>query len=288
MATQPPEGLEADEALDPADEVDVEQETQQTDEAPEDDEETVIEIEGDEEAAAEPESAPIRQLRDKLKEKDRELAELRKTAAPKPIEVGPKPEWGDGEAWDWDGDKFAQAQRDWDKQNEAAQRQQADQQQIREKQAQEWQGVHARYSERKAAFQAQAKVAPDAYKASEDAVVSALGNDERGTVVQGMMLKYLDDPAMVTHVLGTRPQKLAAIAAEPDPLKQFLAIYDLSKGIKVVTKRKSPPPPEERLSGSAPLSRGAGDKELERLEKEAARTGDRSKVIAYRASKKAK
>jgi hypothetical protein len=54
------------------------------------------------------------------------------------------------------------------------------------------------------------------------------------------------------------------------------------EGAVKVTKGRKAPEPDRPLSGSAKMPGGA-DKELEKLEKEAARNGgDRSKIIAYK------
>ena len=52
-----------------------------------------------------------------------------------------------------------------------------------------------------------------------------------------------------------------------------------------VQTRKPQTNPERKPTGSAPIS-GAVDSKLEALEKEADRTGNRSKVIAYKKSLK--
>jgi hypothetical protein len=51
-------------------------------------------------------------------------------------------------------------------------------------------------------------------------------------------------------------------------------------GIKVVKKRKAPAP-DKPLSGAGRMP-GGPDKQLEKLEADAERTGDRTAVIAYR------
>lgn len=280
MATQP----EADEPEDDILELGEEPEQDVPETPDESEEETVIELEGDDETP-EPESAPIRQLREQLKEEKRKRAELEQRTAPKPVELGPEPVWDDNEdAWDWDGKKFAAAYEAWLNRAREAERQQADQSRAQDQQRAEAERLRANYQANAAKLQAQARLAPEAYKASEDAVVAALPE-----VVQSIMIKYMPDQApMLTHILGTRPKKLEEIAAITDPLAQAFALYDLAKGIKVVTKRKAPPAPEERVSGSGPISSGARDKELERLEKAAERTGDRSALIKYRASMRSK
>lgn len=276
MATKPEAEEPEDDILELGEEP--EQDATETPDDPE--EETVIELEGDDETP-EPESAPIRQLREQLKEEKRKRAELEQRTAPKPVELGPKPSL---ELCDYDEVRFESELEAWHERRNAADRQTADQARQQEAQQRENERLVGTYRANAAKLQAQARLAPEAYKASEDAVVAALPE-----VVQSIMIKYMPDQApMLTHILGTRPKKLEEIAAITDPLAQAFALYDLAKGIKVVTKRKAPPAPEERVSGSGPISSGARDKELERLEKAAERTGDRSALIKYRASMRSK
>jgi hypothetical protein len=53
-----------------------------------------------------------------------------------------------------------------------------------------------------------------------------------------------------------------------------------------VSNKKPAPPPEKVVGGTAPI-RGAVDSTLERLRADAERTGDYSKVFAYRKQKRA-
>jgi hypothetical protein len=279
MATQPIEGEEPeDDVLELGEKPEIEQGNSEHDDEP--DEETVIELEGDEDEEPAADSAPIRQLREQLKEEKRARAELEQRVAPKPIEVGPEPDlWED---CDGDQDKYKADYRAWLDRSNAADRQTADQSRAQQAQAQENARIHATYQTNAAKLQAQAKIAPEAYKASEDAVVAALPE-----VVQSIMVKYMPEQApMLTHILGTRPKKLEEIAGITDPLAQAFALYDLAKGIKVVTKRKSPPAPEERVSGSGPISRTDPAKKLAELEKAAEKSGDRTAIIAFKRQQK--
>jgi hypothetical protein len=103
-------------------------------------------------------------------------------------------------------------------------------------------------------------------------------------VQQAVIVKAADNPALVLYSLGKHPAKLAELSQITDPLKMAAAVARLEGGLKVMPKRK-PPEPEEIASGTASVSHGK-DKELERLEKEAERTGDRTKLIAYKARQK--
>lgn len=95
---------------------------------------------------------------------------------------------------------------------------------------------------------------------------------------QGMIVAGADDPALVVYALGKNPEKAKELAAIEDPVQFAFAAAKLETQLKT-TKRKRAPAPEKRVSGgSAPT----GKNELDRLEREAAKTGDRTKVIAYK------
>ena len=92
--------------------------------------------------------------------------------------------------------------------------------------------------------------------------------------------------ANVIYALGKVPAKAAELAKISDPIELAAELARL-EGKLTMTKRNAPPPPEQIVRGSAPLSSQA-DKHLERLEAEAARTGDRTKVVQYKRQLKAK
>ena len=81
------------------------------------------------------------------------------------------------------------------------------------------------------------------------------------------------------------PAKAKELSSITDPVKFAFAVAKLEAQLKV-TPRKAPPPPERAVRGTAPVS-GTVDSTLERLREEAARTGDMSKVMAYRRQQKA-
>ena len=88
------------------------------------------------------------------------------------------------------------------------------------------------------------------------------------------------------YALGKNPKKAKELAAIADPVKFAFAVAKLEAQLKVTNRKPSPPPPERVISGTGRVS-GAVDSTLERLREEAARTGDMSKVVAYRRQKRA-
>ena len=104
---------------------------------------------------------------------------------------------------------------------------------------------------------------------------------------QGILIDAADDSALIVYALGKYPAKLKELAAITNPVKFAFALAKLEMQLKA-TPRKTPPPAENAQRGSAPITAGATSKELARLEAEADKTGDRSKVIAYRRQQKQK
>ena len=98
------------------------------------------------------------------------------------------------------------------------------------------------------------------------------------------MLQGADNPALVIYALGKNPKKAKELADIKDPVKFAFAVAKLEKELKV-TNRRAAPPPERVVSGTG-RSSGAVDSTLERLREDAARTGNMTKVIAYKAQKR--
>lgn len=97
---------------------------------------------------------------------------------------------------------------------------------------------------------------------------------------QAMLLDAVKDPAIVTYALGKNPKKLRELAGIRSDVAFIAEIVRLESKMKV-SGVKPKPMPEKRVGGKggAPIS---SKTTLERLEREAEKTGDRSKVLAYK------
>jgi hypothetical protein len=231
------------------------------------DDEIAIEIEGEEQAD---ETPLIKQLRAELRDTKKEASELRKATAPIPIVVGNEPDlWDDCEG---DPDRYKTELLAWNARKAKAEQQQHDAERTEQVGAQEFQRSHV-------AYKAKAELlGVKDFQASEDAVCAALPMPVQNAIVQ-----YMQDPAKLVYALGKHPAKLAEIAAQTDPLRAILMLHDLEK--KVVVNRRKPPSPEsETIERGTVAIGGASDKVLAGLEKEAARTGIRTKLVAYKAA----
>lgn len=234
-------------------------------------EETVVSF-GDDAEQQPDDSSTIRHLREKLREKDTRIKELETASPPKKVERKPEPTL---EGCDYDEEKFKAEWKAWnaeeskvaDQQREAAEREKAVNA--------EWENDFSTYQQKKTAL-------PFADKDDvTDTVAASLD-----LVQQAVIVKSADDPALFTYAIGKSPTKLAELAKIKDPIKFAAAVVRMEGAIKVTTKRKAPEP-DRPLSGSGAVPKG-DDKELERLEREADRTNDRSRVIAYKRKLKEK
>lgn len=227
-----------------------------------------------EEGADEPQpddSPVIRTLREKTREQARRLKELeaKLKADDKPSEIGPEPTLED---CGYDEDEFKRRVKDWTaKQTEAERAEQAKQANIRQQQE--------AWANRVLTFEEKAKTLVPNYAETAAAVADQFGDDEAGNVAKAILI-YADDPRLLA-ALNSSPAKLAELVAmKNDPTALAIAVGELKGKIRTMP-RKSAPPPETITKGGAPVAASV-DKELERLEKDADRTGDRSAVIAYK------
>jgi hypothetical protein len=216
----------------------------------------------------------LRKTNRELQRQNRELqTKLQSTALAeqKPMALGPKPRLEDH---DYDAEKFEAAMDIWFDQKRKADDAAAKQKAALDDQQKAWQEKLDDYGKAKADLKV---------RDFEDAEAAA--QELFSVTQQGIMLHGADNPALVVYALGKTPKKAQELAAIKDPVKFAFAVAKLEKDLKV-SNRKTAPPPEKIVTGTA-RSSGAVDSTLERLREEAARTGDMSKVVAYKRQKKA-
>ena len=251
-------------------------------ETPEDDGESdeVVVTNGEEAPPPEePAHAPewVRELRKSDREKSRRIRELEaklQTTAQtetKPVTLGAKPKLEDH---DYDAEKFEEALATWFERKRKADEANAKQEAEVMNQQKAWQAKLEGYGKAKAELRV---------KDFEDA--EAVAQELFNVTQQGIMLQGADNPALVVYALGKNPKKAQELASIKDPVKFAFAVAKLEKDLKV-TNRRAAPPPERVVSGTGRVS-GAVDSTLERLRDEAARTGNMTKVIQYKAQKRA-
>jgi len=263
-------------------EVEVEEEIEVSEivdnEEPEDTEEVVVSI--GEEAPPPEEHTPapewVKELRKTNRELQRQNRELqgRLQAAPpeiKPVVIGTKPKLEDH---DYDADKYEEALTSWFERKRQADDVNARQEAEVMNQQKAWQAKLDGYGKAKAELRV---------KDYEDA--EAVAQEVFSITQQGVLLQGADNPALVVYALGKNPTKAKELASITDPVKFAFAVSKLEKNLKVTNRRQAPAP--ERIVTGTGRSSGAVDSTLERLREDAARTGNMTKVIAYKRQKKA-
>lgn len=215
-------------------------------------------------------SQPFRDMRQELREAKRELKELKASKQVETMqEVGEKPTLQD---FDFDADKFEAALLDWNGRRQEAETKAKAEQEAVEKMASE-------YQENLASYKSRAKALPvKDFDEVEEVVREALPES-----VQSIIIDNAADPALMVYAMGKNPSVMADLPkgqSVRDIAKAAFALGAMEKGMKV-TGMKPKPKPEGRVSGGVkPVT--SGQKHLEKLRDEAAKTGDMTKVIAYK------
>lgn len=244
----------------------------------EESDEVVVSIGEEAPPAEEEQRAPewVRELRKANREKERRIRELEARLQTtqteiKPVALGAKPKL---EEFDYDADRFEQALDAWHERKRQHDLETEKVRQAEQAQQQAWQAKLEGYGKAKAELKV---------RDYEDA--EAIAQEVFNVTQQGVILQGADNPALVIYALGKNPRKAADLAKINDPVKFAFAVAKLEKELKV-TNRKAAPAPERIVQGTGRVS-GAVDSTLERLREEAARTGNMTKVIQYKAQKRA-
>ena len=207
----------------------------------------------------------------RIKQQEAELRELQKAKeAEKEVVLGKRPELHD-DGIDYDGDKFAEALLAWNAKKADVEAKQRTEREKHEAIERDFQQRVEKYNTDKQSIGVQD------FEEAEDVALSTLSK-----IQQGIIVAHADKPELVIYALGKNPKEAERLAAIADPIRFALAIRDLEKE-KLKVSRKPSTAPEKEVTRSASPSASV-DKHLDKLEIEADRTGDRSKVIAYKKS----
>lgn len=172
---------------------------------------------------------------------------------------------------DYDSDAFEQDYAQW-----LTEKQQVDAQVHAERQ--KYEQYHERY---KADVDAIKAKAPD-YDEVELSVVDVLSEQK-----QGLLQMLVDNPAKVVYALGKNsPAQLERLSKLDDiQFAKQIVLMEQQMSSKTKSRNQNKPKPKtHELEGAA----GGADTRLAKLEVEADRTGDRSKVAAYKKQLKSK
>ena len=172
---------------------------------------------------------------------------------------------------DYDSDAFEQDYAQW-----LTEKQHVDAQVHAERQ--KYQQYHERY---KADVDAIKAKAPD-YDEVELSVVDVLSEQK-----QGLLQMLVENPAKVVYALGKNsPAQLERLSKLDDiQFAKQIVLMEMQMSSKTKSRNQNKPKPKtHELEGAA----GGADTRLAKLEAEADRTGDRSKVAAYKKQMKSK
>lgn len=276
-AAEPEAELE-DEAEEVSDDEDSDTEAK-TDEAADDDDFVAVTI-GEEAPPPEEdenERAPewVRDLRKQYREEKRRNKELQEklaevSGAPKAAELGQKPTL---EAADYDTERYEKELAAWYERKRKHDEVEAARQAEAETAEREWKQKLEGYQSAKAGLKVRD------YDDAEEVVQDAFTVTQQGMILQGA-----ENPALLVYALGKNPKRAKELASIKDPVKFAFAVARLETQLKV-TKRKASSKPEPTISGTGRPS-GSVDNTLERLRTEAEKTGDYSKVYAYKQRQK--
>jgi uncharacterized membrane protein len=235
--------------------------------------EVVVSIAGEEPDEEDKQPAPqwVRDVRKRNRDLQRENRELQdRIKAANPVEqvtLGAKPTL---ETCDFDTNVYESQLEQWyGRKREAEDRERVIRQQ-QETEQQAWQTKINNYASSKQTFGA------TDYDEAESVV-----NDTFSIAQQGILLQGSENPVQLIYALGKNPKKAKELAELKDPVQFSFAVAKLETRITVEKKKSTPPPPERRVSGTGAMS-GTVDSSLERLRADAAKTGDFTKVLAYK------
>ena len=214
----------------------------------------------------------LRKTNRELQRQNRELQSKLQTAPAetKPVVIGNKPKLEDH---DYDADKYEEALTSWFERKRQAEEVNAKQEAEVMNQQKAWQAKLDGYGKAKAELRV---------KDYEDA--EAVAQEVFSITQQGILLQGADNPALVVYALGKNLTKAKELSDIKDPVKFAFAVAKLEKDLKVTNRRQAPAP--ERIVTGTGRSSGAIDSTLERLRDDAERTGNMTKVIAYKAQKR--
>ena len=217
----------------------------------------------------------VRDLRKQYREEKRRNKELQDqlaqtTGSAKATQLGEKPTL---ENADYDTDRYERELTAWYDRKRSHDEAEAARQSEVQAGEKEWKQKLEGYQSAKATLKVRD------YDEAEDVVQDALSITQQGMILQGA-----ENPALLVYALGKNPVRAKELASIKDPVKFAFAVARLETQLKV-TKRKASSKPEPTISGTGRPS-GSVDSTLERLRKDAEKSGDYSKVYAYKQRQK--
>lgn len=216
-----------------------------------------------------------RELIRRQRDLEAENKALKQSTAPALVIVGPEPSL---EGCGFDAEKFKGEYKGWMERSQKAESRQREQQEQQQKTVVEWQGRFHGYVAAKQTL----KVSD--FQVAEDAVKAVFDEAQ-----QSILIDIADKPELLVYALGKNPAKAKELAAIKNPVRFTAALAKLETQLKVTPRKPGVSPERVPQGGSAGASGAAAvDSQLEKLREEAAKTGDLSKVMAFKQQIKAK
>jgi len=240
----------------------------------------IADDENEEAIEGKPAPAWVKELRRVNREQAKEIKELRKmqsqSKVPADQDDDKLPSRPILEDFDYDSDAYEKAVFDYAEKKKAFDLKKQKQEEQQNAENERWQKVVNSYEERKKSLK---------LKGIEEA--EQIVQENLDEIKQAIILEAVDDPALVIYILGKNKKELDALKQESNPVKFAVKVAKLEARMKVEKKSGSKPAPEKRLNAER-VSTSAVDSALEKLRDEAAKTGDYSKVMRYKAQMKNK
>eukprot|EP00915_Cephaloidophora_sp_WS-2016_P000101 GHVH01000180.1.p2 GENE.GHVH01000180.1~~GHVH01000180.1.p2 ORF type:complete len:312 (+),score=44.12 GHVH01000180.1:746-1681(+) len=266
-----------DDEVEDEDEVDSDDEIESDDEMSGDDseEEVVISI-GEESLTPDkkkknPLLRTMRKDYRELKKENKKLQEQLSAVAgveEKTTTLGKKPVLED---FDYDNDKFEAELEKWVESKHEVRRAEEAVKAERQAEQDRWQAKIDTYNT------AKSKMKVHDFDEAEEAVEDKLDNTQ-----QGIIKAYASNPADIIYALGKYPKSLDQLAKIKDPVAFSIELGKLQTTIKrTVIKRKPTSKPETLLKSSGQKT-GSSQSQLDKLRKQALKTGDMTEYLRYK------
>lgn len=218
----------------------------------------------------------VRELRKANREKERKIRELEaklnaSATETKPVVLSKKPTL---ESCDFDSTEYENKLAAWYDEKRQFDAAEADAVAKRDAEAKAWQDKLDSYAKARASLKVRD------YDDAEAVALDTFNVTQQGIVIQGS-----ENPALIIYALGKNHARAKELASINDPVKFAFAVAKLETQLKV-TNRKAAASPERTITNGGGRLSGSVDSTLDRLREEALKTGDMSKVMAYKRSKK--
>jgi len=213
----------------------------------------------------------LREDHKRLRDENTELKRNRKQEAEKQeqLVLGPRPVlYEDGYE---DQAKFDKANDAWYERKGKIEAEKERQTGLQTQERERMKQVETSYKEKK---QALTGLGVKDYEDAEAAIEQAFDQTQQGVLLTGSK-----NPATMAYTLFKRPALLKEMSKIKDPVKLAFALGELQKS-STVKPRKPNTRPEKTVSGHNQLNSAGAKAHRAKLEKEAEKTGDRTKIVA--------